>query len=102
MRVFTTSLLAVLVACAGPGQKKLAETPTAHTKANTGEAPPASGGDEDRTHEVDAMDDMKATQNAHKEAGDASTGAPMSPKPQPAGSPGKAKPLLQPASPDPK
>lgn len=98
MRVFTTSLVAVLVACAGPGQARLANTPTAHTKQNTGEAPPASGPDQDRSQQVNAMDDMKAAQNAHKEAADPAP--PIAPKPQPAGTPGAAKPTLQPASPE--
>jgi hypothetical protein len=98
MRVFTTCLFLITAACAGPGQQKLSETPTAHTKANTGEAPPASGADEDRTHEVDAMSDMKAAEDAHAEAADA-PGVPA-PTKKPAGSPGKAKPAATPASPD--
>ena len=98
MRVFTITLFAVAAACAGPGQQKLSETPTAHTKANTGEAPPASGADEDRTHEIDAMSDMKAAQDAHAEAADGSS-APA-PTKKPAGTPGKAKPSPTPASPD--
>ena len=98
MRVITTSVFLLAAACAGPSQAKLAGTPSAHTKANTGEAPPASNSDEDRNHEVDAMSDMKAAQNAHAEA--KNPGAPVAPTTKPAGSPVKAKPSPTPASPD--
>ncbi len=95
MRVLTTSLFLLAAACVGPSQSKLAATPTAHTKANTGEAPAASNSDEDRNHEVDAMSDMKAAQNARAEAADPA--APVGPTAKP---PGKAKPSPTPASPD--
>jgi hypothetical protein len=98
MRVILTSLL-LLGACAGPGQNKLAETPTAKSKANTGLAPPASTDDRDRSQQVNAMDDMRAGQNAHAEANAAPEKAPA-PKPAPPGPPGSAQPANQPASPE--
>jgi hypothetical protein len=90
MRVFTTSLFVFAAACAGPSQQKLAETPTAHSRANTGLAPAASQSDEDREEVVNSFDQQNAAERARKEAGETSP-AP-SPAPKPAGSPGKAKP----------
>ncbi len=98
MRVLVLTLL-LLGACAGPGQNKLAETPTGKSKANTGEAPPASTDDRDRSHAVNAMDDMKATQNAHAEANGTPSKTPAS-APQPPGPPKAAQPKTQPASPE--
>ncbi len=98
MRVLLMSLL-LLGACAGPGQNKLAETPTAKSKANTGEAPPASTDDRDRAQQVNAMDDMHAAQSAHAEANGTSTKTPA-PTPAPPGPPGAAQPKTQPASPE--
>ena len=98
MRVIATGLFILATACAGPGQAKLAGTPTANSKANTGLAPAASGPEEDREEQVNATDQMRAAQQAHAEA--ANPTAPAAPTPQPAGTPGKAKPALEPASPD--
>ncbi|CAN5888304.1 hypothetical protein BH11MYX3_BH11MYX3_23430 [soil metagenome] len=96
MRVLLTSLL-LLGACAGPGQNKLAGTPTAKSKANTGLAPPASTDDRDRSQQVNAMDDMHAGQAAHAEA--AATPS-KTPGPTPAGPSGSVQPKTQPASPE--
>jgi hypothetical protein len=99
MRVLTTALILFGAACAGPGQAKLADTPTAHSKANTGLAPPASQSDEDRAEVVDSFDQMGAGQRARKEATETTSTTPA-PKPVPAGTPGKAKPTTTPASPE--
>ncbi len=98
MRVILISLL-LLGACAGPGQNKLASTPTGKSKANTGDAPPASTDDRDRAQQVNAMDDMHAAQNAHAEANSTPTKVPA-PSPQPPGPPGAAQPKTEPASPE--
>lgn len=83
MKILLSGLL--VAACAGPGQAKLAETPTANSRANTGLAPPASQSDRDRSELVNSMDSMDATQRAHREADDASKKAPPPPLPgQPA------------------
>ena len=101
--------LLLLAACAGPDQAKLADTPTAHSRANTGLAPPASQSDRDRSELVDSMDGMDATQRAYREADSASKQAPPAPLPgQPATAPKKAhkpdaknEPSAPPASPAP-
>lgn len=98
MRVITTGLVFLVAACAGPGQGKLAETPTAHSRANTGLAPAASGPEEDREQVVQSFDEQKAAEQAHAEA--AGPAKVPTPTPPPAGSPGKAKPAPEPASPD--
>jgi hypothetical protein len=98
MRVITIGLFLVAAACAGPNQAKLAETPTAQSKANTGLAPAASASDEDREEVVQGFDQQNAAERARKEAGEEST--PPAPTPKPAGTPGKAKPALEPAAPD--
>lgn len=98
MRVITTGLFLFAAACAGPSQAKMAETPTAQSKANTGLAPAASSSDEDREEVVKSFDEQGAAQRARKEAGEDSK-APAA-KPAPAGKPGAAKPALEPASPD--
>ncbi len=67
MRVLLSGLL-LFAACAGPGRAKLAETPTAQSRANTGLAPPASQSDRDRSELVNSMDSMGATQRAYREA----------------------------------
>lgn len=98
MRVIPIGLFLLAAACAGPGQSKLAETPTAQSKANTGLAPAASGPEEDREQVVQQFDEQKAAEQAHAEAaGDQKVPAPA---PKPAGTPGKAKPAPEPASPD--
>lgn len=91
--------LVLLGACVGPGQNKLAATPTAKTKANTGDAPPASTDDRDRSQQVNAMDDMHAAQKAHAEANNTPPKIPA-PSPAPPGPPGAAQPKTEPASPE--
>ncbi|MEO8841944.1 MAG: hypothetical protein ABI591_09825 [Kofleriaceae bacterium] len=67
MKVLLNSLI-LFAACAGPGRAKLAETPTANSRANTGLAPPASQSDRDRSELVNSNDSMDATQRAYREA----------------------------------
>ena len=93
-----TAVVLFAAACAGPSQAKLAETPTAQSKANTGLAPAASQSDEDREEVVNSFDQQNAAQRARKEAGDKP--AAPAPSPAPATPPGKAKPALEPASPE--
>jgi hypothetical protein len=105
MKVLLSGLF-LFAACAGPSQSKLAETPTAHSKANTGLAPPASQSDQDRSDLVNSNDSMDATQRAHREADQTKKQAPPAPLPgQPASptapTPGKAKPTTEPAQPAP-
>jgi len=88
MRVLLSCLL-LFAACAGPGQAKLAETPTANSRANTGLAPPASQSDRDRSELVDSMDSMDATQRAYREADHTDKQAPPAPLP---GQPANTKP----------
>jgi hypothetical protein len=84
MNVLLSGLL-LIAACAGPNQAKLAETPTANSRANTGLAPPASQSDRDRSDLVNSMDSMDATQRAYREADHTSKQAPPAPLPgQPA------------------
>lgn len=99
MRGITTSLLVLVAACAGPGQNKLAETPTARSRANTGLAPAASGAEEDREQVVQQFDEQQAAERAHAEAAGQK---PATPKPvaPPPGTPGKTQPAPTPASPD--
>jgi len=86
------SCLLLFAACAGPGQAKLAETPTANSRANTGLAPPASQSDRDRSELVDSFDSMDATQRANREADQTSKQAPPAPLPgQPANTTKPAK-----------
>ena len=83
MRVVLIGLL--LFGCGGPSQAKLAETPTANSRANTGLAPPASQSDRDRSEVVDSFDSMDATQRAYGEADQTTKQAPPAPLPgQPA------------------
>jgi hypothetical protein len=98
MRALLTSLLFV-TACAGPGQQRLAETPTAKTKATPSEAPAASSSDRDREEVVKSFDSMNDAQQAHAEAGAAPSG-PAKPTAKPPGKPGSVAPKTQPASPD--
>jgi hypothetical protein len=88
MRVILIGLL--LFACGGPSQAKLAETPTANSRANTGLAPPASQSDQDRSEVVDSFDSMDATQRAYREADQTSKQAPPAPLP---GQPSATKPI---------
>lgn len=67
MKVLLSGLF-LFAACAGPGRAKLSETPTAHSRANTGAAPPASQSDQDRSNLVNSNDSMQATQRAYREA----------------------------------
>ncbi len=103
MKIFLIALL--FAACAGPGRAKLAETPTANSRANTGLAPPASQSDQDRSNLVNSNDSMDATQRAYREADHTDKKSqPPAPLPgQPASpvapTPGKAKPAPVPASP---
>lgn len=99
------TLLLLLGACAGPNQARVAETPTASSKANTGLAPPASQSDKDRSSVVDSFDDMQAAQRAQGEANHAAepTPAPVTtpaPGTAPTSAPKKAAPKPQPASPE--
>lgn len=84
--------LLLIAACGGPGQSKLAETPTAKSRANTGLAPPASQSDRDRSELVNSNDSMDATQRAYREADQTSKSSPLAPLP---GQP--AKPTVKPA-----
>src|SRR5690348_13135636 len=86
MKILLSGLLLV-AACAGPDQAKLADTPTAHSRANTGLAPPASQSDRDRSELVNSMDSMDATQRAYREADSTSKQPPPAPLP---GQPAKA------------
>ena len=82
---FLLSCLLLFAACGGPGQGRLAETPTANSRANTGLAPPASQSDRDRYELVDSMDSMDATQRAYREADQTTKQTPPAPLPgQPA------------------
>jgi hypothetical protein len=67
MRAVLPTLILVS-ACAGPGQQRLSETPTARTRATPTEAPPASTSDRDRDELVRSNDSMRDVQNAHAEA----------------------------------
>jgi hypothetical protein len=83
MKVLLSCVL--FAACAGPGQARLADTPTANSRANTGLAPPASQSDRDRSEVVDSFDSMDATQRAYREADQTTKQAPPAPLPgQPA------------------
>lgn len=98
------SLLAalLLVACAGPGTHRLAETPTATTKARPAEAPAASDSDKDREHVVKSFDSMTDAKNAQSEADQSakSQPAPTAPGQAPAGGATTVKPTKKPASPE--
>jgi len=65
MRIGLAAVL--VVACGGPGQQRLADSPTARTRATPTEAPPASTSDRDRDELVKSMDSMKDAQDAHAE-----------------------------------
>jgi hypothetical protein len=95
MNILLSGLLLV-AACAGPGQAKLAETPTANSKANTGLAPPASQSDRDRSELVNSNDSMDATQRAYREEDNASKQAPLAPLPGQPAQAAKKKPGAHP------
>jgi hypothetical protein len=95
MRAFLAAAI-VLSACAGPGQQRLAETPTARTRATPTEAPPASTSDRDRDELTKSMDSMKDAQDAHAESHKKPAASPPAPLPPPT----DAQPNPTPASPD--
>lgn len=66
MRAILLCLL--FVACAGPGQSQLAETPTATTPRAPSLAPPASGSDKERHQLNQQFEDMRDANEAHREA----------------------------------
>jgi hypothetical protein len=57
-----------VVACSGPTQQQVLETPTATTQRVPVEAPAASTSDEDREQLIQEFDDMNDTQQAYREA----------------------------------
>ena len=91
-------------ACAGPGQQRLSETPTAQTKATPSLAPaPAGTAERDRERVVQQFDDMKDAQQAHREATNTPEATPPRTPvpPPPPGPPGTTvRPASTPASPD--
>lgn len=68
MKAILTSLV-LACACGGPSQQQIADTPAAHAKRSTGEAPAASTSDKDREQLVNSFDDQQAAQKARAEAG---------------------------------
>lgn len=76
-----TLLLLALVACAGPSQQKLADTPTATTRRPPAVAPPASDNDKDRYQMDRQLEDARDAQQAHREAGSEAKPPPAAPKP---------------------
>src|SRR5512132_3302023 len=62
------AVLVVVVACGGPTQNQLAETPSAKNRAAPTEPPPASSSDRERAQLVQQFDDMETTQRARQEA----------------------------------
>lgn len=72
----TLLALLVVVACGGPTQQQLSETPTAQTRATAAEPPPASTTDRDRDGLRRSFDDQTATQNAYREATSKTTAPP--------------------------
>jgi len=56
------------MACVGPSQQALSETPTATTRRAPAEAPPASVDDKDRYQQTQQFEDMRDSQQAHREA----------------------------------
>jgi hypothetical protein len=101
----TLRLLPFLLAaaCAGPGQQRLSETPTAQTPATPSLAPaPAGTADRDRERVVQQFDDMRDAQQAHREAANTpETTPPKTPvPPPPPGPPGTPlPPTTDPAQP---
>jgi hypothetical protein len=86
MRLLVLLSPSLLLACAGPTQQQMAETPTAQSRPIPAEAPPASTSDKDRERSVQQFDDMQATQRAREEA------RPAPPPPPPAGTPAAPAP----------
>ena len=86
------ALVFALFACGGPGQQRLADTPTARTRATPTEAPPSSTSDRDRDELVKSNSSMKDAQDAHAEAR-------KKPAPLPPLEP-DVQPTTTPASPD--
>jgi hypothetical protein len=74
----------LLAACAGPSQNTLAETPAATTRRPPTLPPPASGSDRERSQLNQQFEDMRDTQQAHREAKRANAAPPA------AGAPGTA------------
>ena len=95
-------VLVLAVACGGPSQQQLAETPSASTRARPANAPPASTSDRDRERMTQSFDDMETTQRAYREAGQEQNAPPPAAKnaQQPA-KPAKKGPAVQ-APPEPK
>lgn len=87
------AIVFALYACGGPGQQRLADTPTARTRATPAEAPPASPADRDRDELVKSNDSMKDAQDAHAEAR-------KKPAPLPPVAPDAVQPTTTPASPE--
>jgi len=67
----------LVVACGGPTQQQLAETPAARNGTTQTEAPAASTSDRDRERLNQQFDDMNTTQRAYREAEGASAKAPQ-------------------------
>jgi len=67
--LFLSSSLFAITACGGPSQSQIIETPSAQSRPNPGEAPPASTSDKDRERLIQQFDDMETTQRAREEAG---------------------------------
>ena len=90
-------VLVFAVACGGPSQRQLAETPSATAPPRPVEAPAASTSDKDRERSVQQFDDMERTQRAYQEAEQESAStAPPAPLPgQPAAPPKKKGPAEQ-------
>ncbi|MBC7978729.1 MAG: hypothetical protein H7138_27400, partial [Myxococcales bacterium] len=65
MRPLLLALL--LTACAGPSRNPLADTPTATTRRPPSLAPPASVEDKERYQLDQQFEDMRDTQQAHRE-----------------------------------
>jgi hypothetical protein len=80
-------ILVFAVACGGPSQRQLAETPSATAPPRPVEAPPASTSDKDRERSIQQFDDMERTQRAYQEAEQENASTPP-----PAPRPGQAPP----------
>lgn len=80
--------LLFLFACAGPGQQRLADSPTARTPATPMEAPPASVDDRDRDEVVKSFDAQKDAKEVRAET-----------RKKPAPPPAELQPTPEPASP---
>lgn len=66
MRALLVAML--LVSCAGPSQKELAETPTGQSQRDPSLAPPASEDDKDRYRLNEGFEDQRAADQAYREA----------------------------------